>query len=263
MADDNQPTGQVAIAGHRSFIAQALGRELERHGKRVFPLSKASLRTDDLSGFDCVYLVLGRAKPGPIESAEEMHQVMDFLENVRKPRRAVYVSSMSMSEHKLWCERLIREYAGRSSPPQVPVTIIRPGAVFGPDQDMDSMMLIPSMVRAGDAFKPDWPFLLTRFISVDDLAAHLAMFADPGYWDVNRSGQPDSMCDVPGTFTLTPHQVHELHRAFEGLRQNGPRRGGPDQRKEDFLAGVECAESGDIARFKCWNDAADEHVRRR
>lgn len=219
MAEDYQPTGQVAIAGHRSFIAQALDRELARHGKRVFPLHKASLRTDDLSGFDCVYLVLGRAKPDPIQAAEEMHQVMDFLENVRKPRRAVYISSMSMSEHKLWCERLIREYAGRSSPPQVPIAIIRPGAVFGPDQDMDSRMLIPSMVRGADAFTPDWPMLLTKFISVGDLASHLANFSNPSYWDVNRSGEPDSMCDVPGTFSLTPHQVHELYRAFKGLER--------------------------------------------
>lgn len=223
----NDMTGRVAIAGHRSFIARELATQLMTHGKSVANLTKANLGIENLSGFDCVYLVLGRAKPGPTEAADEVHQVMDFLGNPRKPRRAVYISSMSMSEHKLKCEELIRESGqplrgdGTPKPEHRPIRIdvIRPGAVFGPDQDMDSRMLIPSMVRGGEGFTPDWPFLLTRFISVGDLAAYLVNFSNPSYWDLDRSGQPDSICEVPGTFTLTPHQVHELYRAFRGLER--------------------------------------------
>jgi hypothetical protein len=104
------------------------------------------------------------------------------------------------------------------------VTVLKPGAVFGAEQDPGSAMLIPSMVRGGEKFTPDWPLLLTKFVSVEDLAVHMANFADPSYWDVYCAGQPDSMCDIPGTFSLTPHQVHELHRAFEGLRMECERR---------------------------------------
>lgn len=215
----DQPTNKVAIAGHRSFIAQELVRQLGGHGKSVAFLAKGNLGVEDMTNYDCVYLVLGRAKPTAGEAAEEKHQVRDFLENPRKPRRAVYISSMSMSEHKLYCENLIREYSASPDGSRVPIFVLRPGAVFGPHQDPDSRMLIPSMVRGGEKFAPNWPFLLTKFISVDDLALHLTSFSSPLYWDMNRSGQPDSMSDVPGTFSLTPHQMNELYRAFKGLER--------------------------------------------
>lgn len=207
-------TNKVAIAGFRSFIARELADQLCAHGKAVCFVAKDNIGIEDLSMFDCVYLVLGRAKPNPREAAAEVRQVTDFLGNPRRPRRAVYIGSMSMSEHKLKCEELIKGCGA------LRIDVIRPGAVFGPNQDIDSAMLIPSMARGGEKFVPDWPFLLTAFISVGDLAAHLVNFSNPGYLDMNRSGQPDSMCDVPGTFRLTPHQVHELYKTFRGLAKS-------------------------------------------
>ncbi len=212
-------TGQVGIAGYRSFISQELELQLDSRGKRVFPLSKAALGIDNLAGMDCVYLVLGRARPGPDEEAAEREQLAQFLVNPRRPRRAVYLSSMRLTESKLECERMVQESGRGRVHSDSRVVVLRPPAVFGPRQDIGSEMLIPSMVREGAGFEPKWPGRLTHFVSVRDLASHLASFADPAWMDFHFAGEPGSIFEIPGSFVATPHQIQGLYRAFTGLEE--------------------------------------------
>lgn len=214
----NDMTGRVGIAGRRSFISHDLtGRLMDRGLSVEFP-PKECLGTRDFSCLDCLYLVLGRARPTPEDGSAEVRQLSDLLCNPRKPRRAVYISSMVTTETKARCESMVRGYSETvSDHAPIPITVLRPGAVFGPRQAPDSPMLIPSMAREGERFAPLRPFQPTRFISSGDLADHLVRFSDPGFLDPSRAGEPGSQHDIPGTFTLTPHQVHELYLAFRGL----------------------------------------------
>lgn len=209
-------TGQVAIAGHRSFIAKQLARELELAGTPAEPMDKSSLGVRDMSDLYCVYLVLGRAKPRPADETEEMGQLAAFLSNPNPPRRAVYISSLVQTNAKKWCERQIREHNERTSK-SPRVFVIRPAAVFGPDQDLDSDMLIPSIARSEGVLQLRTPDSMTEFISVGDLTRHLARFAQQGWTDHLWAGDPASIFSVPGTFTATPHQIRELYKAFKGL----------------------------------------------
>ncbi len=206
-------TGQVAIAGHRSFIARALAVELELRGIPVTVLDKSELGTRDLSVFSCVYLVLGRSRPTWDDADLEMRQLTAFIENPHGPTRTVYISSKRLSECKRWCEQRIKEVSKRYRV----INVIRPAAVFGPGQDPNSEMLVPSLVRTGGDLELRSPDLLTKFISTGDLARYLAEFADPSWYNHNWHGDPDSIFDVPGTFTMTPHDMRELYRCFRGL----------------------------------------------
>lgn len=206
----NDMTGRIAIVGHRSFIAQALADELVRRGTPAEPVFKSALGEMDLSKFDCVYLVLGRARPSLDEEAAECDQLEKFLSGPGLPRRGVYVSSMRQTDGKRRCEERIRKFESERRI-GTSMFVVRPPAVFGPGQDLWSEMLIPSLVRSRGDVELTSPNVSSPFVSVADLARHLADFVD-----LERC-QVDSPCDIPGTFRVTPHNVRELYRAFLGL----------------------------------------------
>lgn len=210
-------TGRTAIVGHRSWISQKLTEVLVSQGQWPAPIHKDFIGTADMSLYDCVYLVLGRARPNEAEDQAERDQVKAFLKNPRKPKRAVYISSQLLSAGKLWCENELGLFMKNCSVWHCFITIIRPPAVFGPDQDINSEMLIPSLARTNGALELRTPNYPSEFISVHDLALHLTKFSDVNWHDINRCGQPDSIFWIPGTFSATPSQLASLYRTFIAL----------------------------------------------
>ena len=212
-------TRSVAIVGRRSLIG---GRNLKERlgsiGCSVTLLDKADL-SRDMSGFDCVYLVLGRARPNADQEEEERRQLNEFIVNPLPPKRMVYISSMALTESKRACEKMIDD-TWRSS--GRPFAIIRPPAVFGPGQSLDSPMLIPGIVKSRGKLKLQAPNNPTWFISIDDLSEHLARFSDLDWWDPHQCAQPDSSFMIPGSFCLTPRQVLSLYETFMTLEARAP-----------------------------------------
>lgn len=217
---------RVGIVGFRSFIARELMAHLAEGYNRQFSMfNKEHLGDIDFSEVDCLYLFLGRAKPSDEERAAEKRQVIAFSENKRRPKRVVYISSMDhYGTHKGECERILIESLGPDANERLggDTVIIRPAAVFGPGQDPESPMLIPSLVR-DPKLELRTPDRLTKFISVRALAAHLAQFSNPGWVDIQYHGQVftssmASLYDVPGTFTASPRQITDLLETFKGLQ---------------------------------------------
>jgi hypothetical protein len=155
----------------------------------------------DFSAVDCLYLIIGRAKPTEAEMDAECAQMAAFMGNPRKPRRAVYLSSLGSNRAKRDCEGMLGPLGERGF-------IIRPGAVFGPSQDPLSEMLIPSLAR-DENLTLRTPELNTQFVSVYDLVRFLQQCADPEWF-------PFDCWDVPGTFTMTPLQMRALWRTWNG-----------------------------------------------
>lgn len=233
----------VGLVGHRSFIAGALAEELAYWGIDAHVVPKQELGSADLSGFDCVYLVLGRDRPGPEEAAVELDQVRSYASNPLRCRRTVYLSSRRAYVHKAKAEELVASIGGVS---------VRPPAVFGPGQRIDSGMLIPSLVRTGGAVELTDPNRPTEFIHVRTLAQHLVGLLQPSAYEAATRASTERQRRMFGMVVLTPTQVRDLYLTFMGLDSG--------RRRSDFLAGVECAETGDIARFGSWDAAADHHV---
>ena len=215
---------RVGVIGHRSWIAGELITELRKEPERyTWVLPKTDVDAVDLTGFDCIYAVLGRARPTSEEGAAEVSQLAALLRNGKPPRRIVYISSLDQTPVKRTCEALCRTYTGTAN-----VVVIRPPAVFGPGQPITSPMLIPSLAREGGSLElmtPDWP---TKFISARHLAQHLVKFADPMWWDHLSCAQPItdstfSLFEIPGTLTATPAQLRELWRTWSSYVTSGGR----------------------------------------
>lgn len=212
---DGNELARVAVVGSRSFIARDL---LHAAGERGIPsifLDKDSLGSIDMSGLDCVYLVLGRSHPTPDEDEAETERLSAFLSNPRPPKRAVYIGSLRPTMGKQRCESMIAKHAYTPE-----IFVVRPPAVFGPNQDQDSMMLIPSIARWDGEVSLRTPDVLTRFISVRDLTDYLLNFSDLGWYDIPRCQVSDSSFDIPGTFSARPRDIRELYRTFKGLRKH-------------------------------------------
>jgi len=211
---------QVGLCGHRSFISRALIAELARRGVQPAIFTKGLLGEEDLSGLDCLYLVLGRARPSPQEAAEELEQVWAYAANPRRAKRTVYLSSRRTYLHKAKAEELISSVGGVS---------VRPPAVFGPGQDPTSEMLIPSLVRTGGTVKLERPLRPSRFIHVDRLAEYLGQFVRPSFHEAFRQ-MPRGPSQLPGEFVLTPTQMRDLYlslRDMEDLWRNRDPEDGP------------------------------------
>lgn len=207
-------THGAAIVGKRSWIAQALTEQLKRDAVESCVIEKDDLFGHDRSQYNCIYLILGRAHPHPKDELSEQSQLVQLLANrpQHMPRKMVYISSQNLTPHKLKCEELISEsrYAGITK-------IIRPPAVFGPNQHHMSRMLVPSLARKGAELHLMSPHQMTQFISVNDLASYMAKFSFPDWTDLYNCGSPNSSGVIPGTFWMTPHQMRELYIAFKGI----------------------------------------------
>jgi nucleoside-diphosphate-sugar epimerase len=139
---------QVAgIIGHRSWLAMPLFLELEQFGMQVHFIDKLYGPHFDFSQYDMVFLIAGRARPTDVERAQELQYVSDMMAFDRRPRRLVYVSSSAVlreptpyAQTKMACENLVlsRDFG----------YVVRPPVIFGPGQDPDSNMLVPSIARA-------------------------------------------------------------------------------------------------------------------
>lgn len=182
-------------------------------GHEVSVVSKWRLAHCELSGLDCLYLVLGRDRPSEEEAARELAQVTRYATISRSDRRprTVYLSSRLDMPHKRECERLIVGMGG---------IFVRPPAVFGPGQRIDSEMLIPSLVRTGGTLELRNPNAASEFISAGDLAEQLVDLADPDAWAVARESRHLVTRDglqLMMTLRLTPRQVRDLYLAFASL----------------------------------------------
>lgn len=141
-------SGQVAgIIGHRSWLAIPLLHELEQFGMQVHFIDKTYAAHFDFSQFDMVFLIAGRARPTDFERTQELQLVADVMAWDRRPKRLIYVSSLAVlreptpySQTKMACENLVlsRDFG----------YVVRPPVIFGPGQDSNSNMLVPSIARA-------------------------------------------------------------------------------------------------------------------
>ena len=209
---------RVAVVGHRSFIGRELLGKLRSDPRNVVTELPKDALSSDLSGFDSVYLILGNAKPEQWQEEKEHAELAAFLMNPRRPYQAVYMSSMALTPHKERCEAMVKALGTDLVHQRFCTVTIRPPAVFGPNQPIDSPMLIPQIVSEGGSdVKLRTPDAMTWFISVSDLAVHLVKFADPQWWDIDRCAQPGSGAMIPGSFCVTPRNVLHLYHAFKGL----------------------------------------------
>jgi nucleoside-diphosphate-sugar epimerase len=198
----------IGIVGHRSWIAHELFGKLARAGHHVVAVDKADLGSEDLGHIDCLYLVLGRAKPTEQEQQDEIDQasrlILGAAGGFALPKRIVYLSSMVQTRAKTCVEALLLRHKHLCR-----IEICRPAAVFGPGQDPNSSMLVPSLAR-DETLELRTPDKLTKFIHVDALTDWLVQFADLQFRNHNGNGEPGSIFRVPGTFTMTPRQMKAL-----------------------------------------------------
>jgi nucleoside-diphosphate-sugar epimerase len=139
---------QVAgIIGHRSWLAVPLLKELEKYEVQTIFIDKLYGPHLDMSEYDMVFLIAGRARPTDFERTQELQLVSDMMAFDRRPRRLIYVSSLAVlreptpyAQTKLACEKIVlsRDFG----------YVVRPPVIFGPGQDPDSNMLVPSIARA-------------------------------------------------------------------------------------------------------------------
>lgn len=130
-----------------------MARKLRDEKHAVFTLTKDSIGQLDLSQFQTVYLIAGRARPNYVDTLAELDLVRRAISSPRPPERLVYVSSLAVEREptpyaqlKLACEKLItdREF-GR---------VVRPPVIFGPTQSPLAEMLIPAIARAKKLGQP-------------------------------------------------------------------------------------------------------------
>lgn len=205
---------KIGIIGHRSWIAQHLIKEC--------PSDEVSLLSKDWMGrlpaLERIYLFAGRTHPSVTEKLDEWDLVRRTVEAAWPETHVVYISSQAVwrgdsdyARHKADLERYILGHPKARS-----WSIIRPPAVFGPGQALDSKMLVPSLAREGRSLHLREPYRLTSFISVSDLAFYLRhMHPLP---DHDRLFPEHSGERIPGTFVISPAQLQALQETFEWFR---------------------------------------------
>lgn len=221
------PTGQVGIIGYQSWIARELACEFEYDTVQTYPKPFVGHRSD-FSELDCLYLFAGRAKPTEREILDEIDLIrrMKLVPRSAWPRRIVYVSSRSANDCrtdygacKRRCELELMETFGDV------LRVVRPGAVFGPSQSIDSPMLVPSLAREGADLKINLLHTEAVYIPVHELVDYLACFADLEWDGVPHAFDPNVIRDpwhIPGSFTATADQMRALWLTWESYRLKGP-----------------------------------------
>ncbi len=168
---------KAAIVGRRSWLAAPLARSLQEIGIEPTFIEKNIAPRTDLSMFQTVYLIAGRARPTIQERMEELHLVSEMMDTKRPPETLVYVSSLAVereptpySQTKLACEKLVlAKKFGR---------VVRPPVIYGPTQDVNSDMLIPSIARAHIKRSPlilKQPLKPFYLMSADDVCQGMRM----------------------------------------------------------------------------------------
>lgn len=217
-------TGLVGIMGHRSWIAKTLMAELR--DPIVCPKSDLEVPVlSDYSRIDCLYLFAGRSKGSVEDLQAEIDLCLRFSLLPRRlwPRRLVYVSSRDATDAhteygrcKRRCELELGETFGDI------LRVVRPGAVFGPQQPIDSPMLVPSLAREGLGLNVRLPSASAVYIPVAELVGYLVCFIDLGWDGIPDRYDPDVIRDpwhIPGSFTATGDQLRALWTTWESYRR--------------------------------------------
>jgi nucleoside-diphosphate-sugar epimerase len=143
---------RFGIVGKRSWIAKALKQFLLKldayEPPTVYDVEKSAFEDDvDLSPFDCVFMIAGRARPTSQERMDEIMLMSKLPTLTKPPKRMVYFSSLAVereptpySQMKMACEALMLSVPWG--------TVLRPPVIFGPGQDWKADMLIPQLARA-------------------------------------------------------------------------------------------------------------------
>ncbi len=202
----------VGIVGHRSWIGQALAERIREEGKySVYPLPKAEAALTYSKDFAAIFIIPGKLGQTAAEMVAERDLVRDIAASPQTCQRQVLLSSMS-AEHKMteygahkYLVELAFQYGAESGKD---VLVVRPGAIFGPGQDLNAPMLIPQVCRDKGTTELLTPYKPTKFISVNDLTRYLVGLLDRWY----------SSAHIPGTFEATPQAIKDLYLAFNGMR---------------------------------------------
>lgn len=222
-----RPTGQVGIIGHRSWIARELACEFPKGAVQTYPKAFVSHRSD-YSEFDCLYVFAGRSRPDEMEMLEELDLIrrLKLVPRSGWPRRLLYVSSRAAADCstdygacKRRCELELTETFGDV------LRVVRPGAVFGTSQSIDSPMLVPSLAREGTGLAIRLAHVLAVYIPVREVVRHLASFADLEWDGRPNESDPEVMGDpwyIPGSFTATADQLRALWITWENYRLKEP-----------------------------------------
>jgi hypothetical protein len=201
---------EFGLIGHRSWIANHL---LERLGDSCVIYPKDAWGPDELKewqGLRALYLFAGRSRPNPEEAAAELQLIDRVLKSMPWHLPVIYLSSSEVGRHteygrhKMACEQLIRSrLIGRDW------HIVRPPAVFGPGQPVDSHMLVPSLHATDGGLELSTPDKQTEFTYVGDLVEYLCILGGKGFepLDVNLK-----------TFTMTPSQMRALYLTWKSYR---------------------------------------------
>lgn len=216
----------VGIIGHRSWIARALSQYITTETDcAVVPIEKHEAGHFDSSGYLCLYVIPGRTNPTANEMAAELELVSAVVNNPKTSRRVVLLSSQSIikretdyGRHKDHVEHVFfgSDVAmARVNAGQLDLRAVRPGAVFGPGQDIDSQMLIPSIARTDGSVELTNPDKPTQFIHIDFLVSHMWLMALAclnGHVALTHDGA------IPGTITATPRQMLQLYNTWKSLK---------------------------------------------
>lgn len=207
---------KVGIIGYRSWIGEVLADSLQdQTAHQIVCIDKQTWSSFETAGFQCLFIIPGKVIQTDEEMMAERLMVQQIANDRGQCKRQVLLSSLSIFDdtrygrHKSEVEQAF--YLGaatrRGWPNQTDMRSIavRPGAIFGPTQDPNSHMLIPSIGREGRGLKLGTPDKPTKFISVYDLAEYL----------VRLCHEDPIVGDVPGTFTATPKQLLALWKTWD------------------------------------------------
>ena len=218
---------RVGIVGYRSWIARVLMDRIQgKADHQIVMIDKRDAASHDSRYLDALFIIPGKLVQTPEERDAEVQLVHDIAISHLTCKRQILLGSQAVyrdtpyGRHKF---RVEDAFGGAGAirrthfdQADMQTIVIRPGAIFGPTQDVNSPMLIPSIAREGGELDLKTPNESTKFISVDDLADYLISLIDgptPAWWH-NR--------DVPGTFEMTPVQLIQLWKTFAGLSAASP-----------------------------------------
>lgn len=220
---------QVGIVGYRSWIGQALADRIQAETKHtILLIDKRDAIAQDTSHLKCLFIIPGKLEQTDLEKRQEMGLVERIGESVWACQRLVLLGSQSAAKHLAdrvdpdvvyptygmhkWAVETAfyrgtnrRRLEGKQL--YMHSIVVRPGAIFGPGQDVNAPMLIPQLAREGsdvELLTPDKP---TKFVSIHHLTRFLVglIDKDPGHGPCS---------DIPGQFEATPQAIKDLWETF-------------------------------------------------
>lgn len=219
----------VGIVGYRSWIGQALADRIQEDTDHtVVLIEKRDAIVQDTSYLKCLFIIPGKLVQTDHEKRKEMGLVERVAESTSACQRLVLLGSQAAAghyadhvdpdvvyptygQHKWAVETAFYRGANRrrieGKQLYMHSIVVRPGAIFGPGQDVNAPMLIPQLVREGSEtqlLSPDKP---TKFVSISHLTRFLV--------DLIENDPPHGPCSsIPGQFEATPQAIKDLWETF-------------------------------------------------